>query len=537
MPSLSEGERAWLATHPIIRLGVDPSWPPFSYFDGDDKLHGVDADFIRLLGERLGIKFQIVHERAWKDVQEKLRRRELDASSGTALTDERRVFLDFTAPYASYPVAIITRTEAPFLVGLGGVKSMRVIAPESHVTTSEIRRDYPELRVILTTSSTEAMQAVSRSQADVTVCNLAVASHVIATEGLTNLKIAGITGYQFDPRFATRNDWPEFAPILDKALASISEPERVRILDRWIPVDYSRAVNWHTLRVAVLWVASVALAIIAVILFWNRRLSVELAARRAAEQRLQARDVQLESANARLRQSNDEKDMLAHMVAHDLKNPLTAIIFTCQMLRTELSGPAADRLTTIRNASDRMMRLLSRLLRLHTIEDQSFSLKLADADLVSLVETAIERQSEMGARKDITFHFDGHPEPVYARVEKDAIEQVLDNLLSNALKFSPLGKQIHVRVGSNNGRMTRLEVEDQGPGICTEDHAKLFGKFARLSARPTGGEPSHGLGLSITKRLVELMHGHISCESTPGEGSKFIVELPAAKGAEAVVNR
>ncbi len=103
----------------------------------------------------------------------------------------------------------------------------------------------------------------------------------------------------------------------------------------------------------------------------------------------------------------------------------------------------------------------------------------------------------------------------------------MDNLVSNAVKYSPNGKNVYVRVYQMDRRV-RAEVKDEGPGISAEDQKRLFGKFARLSARPTAGEHSTGLGLAIVKRLVESMHGEVWCESHLGSGAAFLVELPAA---------
>jgi signal transduction histidine kinase len=104
--------------------------------------------------------------------------------------------------------------------------------------------------------------------------------------------------------------------------------------------------------------------------------------------------------------------------------------------------------------------------------------------------------------------------------------QVLENLVSNAVKYSPPGKNIFVRL-KKQPSVARMEVQDEGPGLSAEDQKKLFGKFARLSAKPTGGEHSTGLGLSIVKKMVEAMNGKVWCESELGRGATFIVEFPA----------
>ena len=107
------------------------------------------------------------------------------------------------------------------------------------------------------------------------------------------------------------------------------------------------------------------------------------------------------------------------------------------------------------------------------------------------------------------------------------LERIVRNLVSNAVKYSPRGKNIWVKVYRVENHV-RAEIRDEGPGISVEDQKRLFGKFARLTARPTGGEHSTGLGLAIVKRLVGSMKGEVWCESRPGEGAAFIVELPVA---------
>ena len=110
-------------------------------------------------------------------------------------------------------------------------------------------------------------------------------------------------------------------------------------------------------------------------------------------------------------------------------------------------------------------------------------------------------------------------------VGRNVTVQVLDNLVSNAVKYSPPGRNIFVRL-NQAAEAIRCQVQDEGPGLSAEDQKKLFGKFARLSAKPTAGEPATGLGLSIVKKMVEAMNGRVWCESEPGQGATFVVEFP-----------
>ena len=118
-------------------------------------------------------------------------------------------------------------------------------------------------------------------------------------------------------------------------------------------------------------------------------------------------------------------------------------------------------------------------------------------------------------------------ENAVVQADPAALSQVLGNLLSNAVKFSPPGKEISIGVRSEESYV-ECYVQDQGPGFTEEDKTRMFQRYGRLSARPTGGEPSAGLGLSIVKKLVEAMGGALTCESTAGSGARFTVRLPKA---------
>lgn len=129
--------------------------------------------------------------------------------------------------------------------------------------------------------------------------------------------------------------------------------------------------------------------------------------------------------------------------------------------------------------------------------------------------------------KSINLRFEPQIEESYVMGDVIKTIQVLDNLISNALKFSPFNRNIWVIVKSDiENKITIVEVKDEGPGISQEDMSKLFGKFAKLTAKPTNNENSTGLGLSIVKKLVENMKGNIWCESELGKGTSFFLSLP-----------
>src|SRR5206468_8640903 len=159
-----------------------------------------------------------------------------------------------------------------------------------------------------------------------------------------------------------------------------------------------------------------------------------------------------------------------------------------------------------------MFDLVTNLLDLNRIEQGQTALELKACNLWEIVHNSALDYANRGNAKQIKLHFEGSERTPEVLADSGSLGQVVDNLISNAVKYSPRGKWIWVRV-YQNGSLVRTEVQDEGPGISKEDLKKLFGKFVRLSAKPTGGESSTGLGLAIVKRLVESMGGTVWCES------------------------
>jgi signal transduction histidine kinase len=241
--------------------------------------------------------------------------------------------------------------------------------------------------------------------------------------------------------------------------------------------------------------------------------------------KMQATLRELAASNERLVNLNQEKNEFLGIAAHDLKNPLSAIISFAELIQMGMPPDKNKKMAeSIGTAGTRMRDLIKNLLDANAIEEGRFTSNIESCDMHELTSHCIENNRSLAWRKQIELKLESDP-GVYARADKSATAQILDNLVSNAVKYSPKGSLVHVRLERDFAR-TRLSVKDQGPGISEDDKKKLFRKFTRLSAKPTGGESSNGLGLSIVKRLAESMSGTVSCESTLGMGSTFILELP-----------
>ena len=167
--------------------------------------------------------------------------------------------------------------------------------------------------------------------------------------------------------------------------------------------------------------------------------------------------------------------------------------------------------------------LVNDLLDVSVIESGKLELRREPLDLAQLLRQRVRFFRLLAERKGITID-EKIPLNQVLRLDPGRMEQVIDNLVSNAVKYSPSGARVEVSLGPE-GRHTRLAVRDEGPGLSTDDQQRLFGSFQRLSSTPTGGEKSTGLGLAITRRIVQAHGGSIEVDSAPGQGSSFAVLL------------
>lgn len=267
----------------------------------------------------------------------------------------------------------------------------------------------------------------------------------------------------------------------------------------------------------------------------------------------------LASTSQQLAEASQFRFQMLNIASHELKNPLVAIVNFAELLNEPDMTPS-ERSVIIGQATgmaERALGLITALLESHRLEIGQVRAHIGNVSLLPVLHSVVESYRELAKHKSIII-FNEYPNPSSTEIKVKAdgtmMRQVLENILSNAVKFSPFNRTILVRVLSleaaaaleipirpNNqealsqnsikqsSKRVRIEIQDEGQGVSAEDMQKMFGLFTKLSARPTGGESTTGVGLSIVKRMVESMNGRVWCESELGNGATFVVEFLAAE--------
>lgn len=235
----------------------------------------------------------------------------------------------------------------------------------------------------------------------------------------------------------------------------------------------------------------------------------------------------------RLQRANGFKNEILGTVAHDLKNPLGVILGRTEMLKELISTGASEsgvvaQVDHIRDATKRLTTMVDHLISDAMADAFDITIRREPVDVAALVKEVAEANQPLAVNKQQTISV-AAPANMVTMCDTDRIREAIDNLISNAIKYSPIGGKIDVAV-SHEGRDTTVRVSDEGAGLSPEDLGRLFGRFQRLSAKPTAGESSTGLGLSIVKRIIDMHGGEVTADSDgPGKGSTFTITLPATE--------
>lgn len=271
MVKLTDSERAYLSAHNPIGLCVDPDWWPFEVINQSGKHEGIAADLLQLISERTGVRFALYVTATWEESVAASKAGKCLAMSFLNRTPDRDRWLIFTEPLLVDPNVLITREEHPFIADVAKLSDKTIALPKATAMSERVARDFPNLKVLDTTSENESLGWVSERRADMTLRSLIVAAHTIKDNGWFNLKISGqIPGYENRLRMGVVQSETTLRDILDKGVATLTEQDRRQVVDRHVQMKVVTAVKTdYTVATAI----GVLLLIVVVSnAWWVRRL-------------------------------------------------------------------------------------------------------------------------------------------------------------------------------------------------------------------------------------------------------------------------
>lgn len=234
--SLTSEEQTWLDEHPVIRVASDPDYAPFQFTNDAGKSEGIANDFLEVIAERLGVRFEYLLSDSWAQTLQLMKDKKADMLSSAAKTPEREAYLRFSEPYVDFPDVIITRAGQDF-PSLESLSGKYLVTLDGTAINEFLQQNYPDINLVLVKDVRGLLQRVSTGEVDAGVLNLATTSYAVKKWKITNLRISNRTDFSYKLALASRRDWPMLSQILGKALATITEEERQQVFQKWITIS------------------------------------------------------------------------------------------------------------------------------------------------------------------------------------------------------------------------------------------------------------------------------------------------------------
>jgi signal transduction histidine kinase len=588
--SQAQGDPTWQQVKNSKQGTINAYWyesKPFMYQKANGQMAGIEYELLEgfraYLKKERGIDLTIRYKEAqsFNDTYLSVREGKPDLTFGVSafsITEKRKAEVGFSPPYMSDISVLITSDNIPILTT---TEQFNTLLPKLTAITIEGTTYEQELIRLQTQgglpfelryipSRDNIMITVSETDStfgfiDLPVYMMLFNENPSITVKRQNLFPIKREGYAII--FPRESDWSEplndyfanknFRPDLERniskyididlyhlveGLAQSVDDEAVMLLTKEKEIQYKdllgktdqiiKETRMRNFLVVLVTVIMVSLIIIITLYRKQNEQNEQIEVQRKS---IEQKSHELELRNKHLTELDEEKNHLIKILAHDLRTPINHIQGMAQIVLLENESLPAEQRALIQQITDssvRVNKMINHLLDTDAIENNRVKAFMDDVDISGLLKKVVNSFEKTAHKKNIKLQFFTEQEVSYLKGDALFLLEIFENLISNALKFSSEGKTVRVSLEETPSKIT-IQVIDNGPGLTPEDLALLFKKFQRLSARPTAGEGSLGLGLSIVKKYVELMDGRVWCESKEGQGATFFVEFPRSSPTSA----
>lgn len=509
---LSPAEEAYLRSLGPVSVCVDPDWEPFERIDQDGAYVGIAADLIRLIGERAGVSFHVRPTRDWDESVALSKAGQCDILAFLNKTPLRDQWLLFTEPYFIDPNVIVTRAEHDYIPNLAAISDETMVLPKGTSVEERIRRDYPNVGLILVESEAEAFRLVENREADMTMRSLTMAAYTIKKEGWFNLKIAGeIPAYANRMRIGVTREKPVLRDILDKAVATLTPQEVNEIVSRHVSISVTTRIDYGLLFKVVfgfLAVVGMGLVWITVIRRKNRDLAL-LGERLRRDMTARA---EVESA---LRESEERYRLLVETAQEGIVVVQEEYLAYTNPMMSVITGYTADELRSwpfIRLVfpEDRKAVLENHRLRMDGHVVQRYQMRMLRKDgAVAWGEVSGARVEWAGRPASLNFLSDV--------TERKAIEEKIHFMAQ------------HDPLTSLPNRTLFFDRLDRALALARRERRALAVMFVDLNDfKPVNDTYGHGVGDLLLRAVARRIEAVLRASDTVARigGDEFVVLLP-----------
>lgn len=527
--NLSSPELEWLSDHPVVRVASDPNATPIEFIDNDGKVSGIAGAYLTEIEKKLGVKFEWIGNQTWQQGLNAIKSGDADIVSVVTPTSERGEYLNFTENYVNIAHMIFGRDGEEVFSNMDGLKGYKIVQVTGNAVTAFIERDYPDLNIIKVGSAVEALRLLSIGEVDAYIATIPAASQKIASEGLTNVVVAGETPYRGEYAIGVRADLTLLNSAMQKAMHSFTDEERAAISRNWLVLKIQEKID----NAFIGQILGIALAIFAIILIWNYSLRLEVSRRKEVESKLLLSQSRAEIAQAEAEAANAAKSTFLANMSHEIRTPLNAIIGFSDAMLMGIFGTIKEPryqayLADIKGSGEHLATVINDILDLSKIESGKWKLRESEFSLDECIEDAMTILTLQATNKKISLEYEMDTSQSSFMIFGDmsTIKRTIINLLSNAVKFTTEEGFVRCHVGLSVNGDVKIGIVDTGIGIPADRIENVLNPFEQCEEESYINEEGTGLGLSIVKKLVELHGGTFRLESEVGVGTSATIILP-----------